>query len=91
MERTLASTLTHTPPHNRVAVSDLRFDLRPRQRYHPERAPAPVDDLERGGDHDRPGRRQLIEVAQAGEPELPCSVHGRMVGERPNGNNNAWA
>jgi len=33
------------------------------QRQHPQRAAAAVDDLERRGDDDRPGRGELIEVA----------------------------
>ena len=44
--------------------------------------PLPFDDLERRRDHDRAGRRQLVEVAQAGEAELAGAVHDRVIRER---------
>src|SRR5690348_5267900 len=46
---------------------------------HAKRAPAAVDDLERGGDHDGTRWRQPIEVAEAGEPELPRPMHRRVI------------
>ena len=56
--------------------------LRRRDGDDPQRAAAAVDDLERRGNHDRPCRRQLIEIAQAGEPELAGAVHRCVIGKR---------
>src|SRR5262245_30053243 len=52
------------------------------QRQHPQRAAAAVDDLERRGDDHRSRRRELVEIAQAGEAELSGSVHQGVRGER---------
>jgi hypothetical protein len=40
------------------------------------------DDLERRGDDDGAGGRQLIQVRQACQAELPRAVHDRVVRER---------
>src|SRR6476659_860126 len=49
---------------------------------HAEGTAAAIDDLERRRNYDRACRRQLIEIAQAREPELAGAVHRRMVGKR---------
>src|ERR1700722_12567172 len=51
-----------------------------------ERGPAPraagaVDDLQRRGDDDRPGRRQLVEIGQARQPETVRAVHDGVAGK----------
>ena len=45
---------------------------RRRDREDAQRAAAPAHDLERRRDHDRAHRRQLIQVGQARETELPA-------------------
>jgi hypothetical protein len=39
------------------------------QRQHPQRAAAAVDDLERRGENHGSRRRELVEIAEAGEAE----------------------
>src|SRR5688572_27894275 len=51
-------------------------------REHAERAATSVDELEWRSDHNRTSWWQLIEVAQAGQPELPRTMHDRVVRER---------
>src|SRR5207247_7901228 len=51
-------------------------------RDHPHRAAAAAEDLERCGNDNRTRRRQLIEIAEARQPELPGAVHDRMVWKR---------
>src|SRR5262249_57811296 len=46
-----------------------------------ERTAAAVDDLEWRRNQNRPGRRQLIKIAQACQPELAGAVHRRVIGK----------
>ena len=52
------------------------------QRQDSQRASAAVHDLQRGGEYDRSGRWELIEVLQARQPQLSRAVHDRVVGKR---------
>ncbi len=44
--------------------------------------PLPLHDLERRGNHDGAGRRQLIQIAQARQTEFPGAVHDGVVRKR---------
>src|SRR5262249_31144365 len=49
---------------------------------HAGRAAGAAGDLLRGGADAGAGRRELVEVAEAGQPELAVAVHGGVVRER---------
>lgn len=51
------------------------------ERQHADGAATTADNLQRRGDDDGAGRRQLVEVAEAGEAELPRAVHRRVIRE----------
>src|SRR5688572_10123205 len=53
-----------------------------RDREHAQRAPAAIDELERGGDHDRPGSWKLVQIAETRQPELAGPMHRRVIRER---------
>src|SRR5215213_1098466 len=61
----------------RVSTITLRW----RQRDHADGATGAVDKLERSGDHDCTGGRELVEVAEAGEAEFAGAVHDVVAGE----------
>ena len=47
-----------------------------------DRTAAAADDLQRRGDHHRAGRRQSIEIAEAGQAELAVAVHDVVIRKR---------
>src|ERR1700722_10314187 len=59
----------------------LEPPLRRHEREHAQRAAGAVDDLQRRGDDDRPGRRELVEVGQARQPETVGAVHDGVAGK----------
>src|SRR5258707_1996725 len=57
------------------------FHLRRYEREYTQRAAGAVDDLQRRSNDDRPGRRQLVEIGQARQPETVGAVHDGVAGE----------
>src|SRR6185503_6409013 len=70
----------HAPP--RTSAYTATLPRLGRDRDDAERAAAAVDDLERRGNHDGTGRRQLVEIAETREAELARAVHDRVIRER---------
>src|SRR5579864_8835947 len=83
--RTVVGSLARETGRREARAARARRLLGPRrgrQRDHAQRAAAAADELERGGDDDRAGRRQLVEVAQARQAEAAGAVHQGMTRER---------